>query len=117
MKFIEKLKKYRENDKLSLSDLAEKLEMEVSELEDIENGNKILNDEEQNKILEKLDIKFTTKKILKMMDLIFRLSSMIMALVTLLLCIKGGIDTEVLVSLLSIGLVCSSLTMLPKIEK
>ena len=57
------------------------------------------------------------KLAIKMLDLIFRFVAMVMALVTLLLCINENIDTKVLVVLLSIGLVCSSMTILPKIEK
>jgi hypothetical protein len=51
------------------------------------------------------------------MDLIFRFVAMVMALVTLLLCINENIDTKVLVVLISIGLVCNSMTILPKIDK
>jgi len=40
-----------------------------------------------------------------------------MSLVTLLLSINENVDTKVLVVLLSIGLVCSTMTILPKIEK
>jgi hypothetical protein len=57
------------------------------------------------------------RKIVKSMDLIFRFVAMVMALVTLLLCINENVDTKILAILLSIGLVCSSITMLPQIDK
>ena len=57
------------------------------------------------------------KRIIKFLDLIFRFVAMVMALVTLMLCINENIDVKALVVLLSIGLVCSSMTLLPKIDK
>ena len=57
------------------------------------------------------------KRIIKFLDLIFRFVAMVMSLVTLMLCINENIDVKALVVLLSIGLVCSSMTLLPKIDK
>ena len=79
----------------------------------------MLTDKEEeyiNKILEKANIT-SGKRVVRSMDLIFRFVAMVMALVTLLLCINENVDTKALIVLLSIGLVCSSMTILPKIEK
>lgn len=72
------------------------------------------NENNETNIVEK---KEKGKKLTKIMDLVFRFVAMVMALVTLLLCINEDIDTKALIVLLSIGLVCSSMTILPKIEK
>ena len=111
---------YINNNKLTDEECAEKLDLSIEDFQ------KILTDETYS--LPKKDIKKLTdkingsyiskgKRIVKSLDLIFRFVAMIMALVTLLLCINENVDTKVLVVLLSIGLVCSSMTILPKIEK
>ena len=119
MEFRYKILKYRENKQLSREELAKKLNMTSEELESLENGTKEITKEEQDSILDKLGLrfKFTSKRVIKIMDLVFRCGAMIMALVTMLLCINENIRPQTLISLLSVGLVCSSLTMLPKIEK
>ena len=119
MKFGDKLKKYRESKQLSAIEIANKLNISEEDVISIENGTKELSKEEQESILDTLGIKFkfTSKRVIKIMDLLFRCGAMIMALVTLLLCVYGNITPNTLIALLSIGLVCSSLTMLPKIEK
>ena len=66
---------------------------------------------------EKQKSKFNSRKLVKLLDLIFRLVAMMMALSVLLLCINGNVETNTLIVLLSIGVVCSSLTILPRIEK
>lgn len=119
MKFLEKLNKYKTTNKCSNEEIAEKLGREVEYIDNIFEGKTKLTKCEEKNILEKLEInfKFTSKKVLGLMDLLFRLCSMVMSLTTLLLCINTDITAKTLVTLLSIGAVCSSLTMLPKIER
>jgi len=119
MKFRYKILKYRESNKLSREEVAKKLNMSCEDFEALENGAKEISKEEQDSILDTLGLKFrfTSKRVIRIMDLIFRCVPMIMALVTMLLCINENIRPQTLIVLLSIGFVCSSLTMLPKIEK
>ncbi|MBE5736443.1 MAG: hypothetical protein E7356_03735 [Clostridiales bacterium] len=58
-----------------------------------------------------------SRKLNKILDLIFRFATTVMALVVVLLCINGYSNTNVMVALLAIGLACISITSLPKIEK
>lgn len=112
LKFIAK------ND-LSVEQCASRLGVSKEKLEKLVNRENVkFTEKETEKILSVLDNKREKgKKLVKMLDLIFRFVAMVMALVTLLLCINENIDAKVLIVLLSIGLVCSSMTILPKIEK
>lgn len=76
-----------------------------------------MKDNNENNEINVVEKKGKGKKLTKIMDLVFRFVAMVMALVTLLLCINENIDAKALIVLLSIGLVCSSMTILPKIEK
>ena len=117
-KFEEIIKEYRTKNSLSIKDCAEKLEISEELLKQIESGESNLSDAEQKNILSKIEQKpKTSKRIIGLLDFIFRFCSTVMALVVLLLCINGYGDTNTLIALLSIGVVCSSLTILPKIEK
>ena len=113
---IEKVEEFKDKNKLSRNQLIKKLDITDELLIQIENGEEI-SKEEENKILNIIEHSSSGKKVTKSLDLIFRFVAMVMALVTLLLCINENVDTKVLVILLSIGLVCSSMTILPKIEK
>ena len=113
----EKIIEFKNINKLNDNDCANKLGISIETLLKIESGENI-NKEEENRILKIINNeKPSGKRIIKILDLIFRFVAMVMALVTLLLCINENVDTKVLVVLLSIGLVCSSMTILPKIEK
>jgi len=113
-----KIKEFKEVNKLTDAQCAKKLEITEDELNRLEQGEQVTK-EEENKILDIIERSkgSSGKKATKILDLIFRFVAMVMALVTLLLCINENVDTKVLVVLLSIGLVCSSMTILPKIEK
>lgn len=117
--FGEKIKKYREDNNISLQECAEKLEITEENLIEIESGTIEITKAEKKRITSVLGLKegFNGKKAVKFLDLFFRFGSAVMALVTLLLCINGNVEEKILIVLLSIGVVCSSLTILPKIEK
>ena len=116
-KMTENILEYMSKNNLTIDECAAKLgltEEQVKLLEEKQNLNLTKDDESRiNKIIGKS----TGKRIIRIMDLIFRFVAMVMALVTLLLCINENIDTKVLVVLISIGLVCNSMTILPKIDK
>ena len=116
-KITENILEYMSKNNLTIDECAAKLgltEEQVKLLEEKQNLNLTKDDESRiNKIIGKI----TSKRVIRIMDLIFRFVAMVMALVTLLLCINENIDTKVLVVLISIGLVCNSMTILPKIDK
>ncbi len=120
-KLSEKVKSYMEKNNFSSSKCAKNLGISSATLEKILNNSQDLEltSEEVDRINLAIDQKKESKnkRIIKFMDLIFRFVAMVMALVTLILCINENIDVKALVILLSIGLVCSSMTLLPKIEK
>ena len=113
----EEIKDYMKKNNLDNKTCAEKLGLEVEFLENIDNKPLNLTEDEKKKIQDIMSSKSTGKKVRRILDLIFRFGACIMALATLLLCINGTADYKVLTALLSIGLVCSSITGLPKIEK
>lgn len=119
MRLAKKIKRFQESNSLSDEDCAKELNITVDELKSICSGTKPDADKASDiKQIIKSKSEGKNKKLaIKMLDLMFRFAAMVMALVTLLLCINENIDTKVLVVLLSIGLVCSSMTILPKIEK
>ena len=114
----EEIKEYMLKNNLSNEDCANILNIKVEDIENLDNEEFDFTEEEKTRIQAIIAPKISTgKKINKILDLIFRLGSCVMALVALLLCINGIADYKIVTALLSIGLVCSSLTMLPKIEK
>lgn len=119
-KLYKDILEYKTKNNLTDEACAEYLGISLDELQKIINGEDVeLNKKEESriaKIIEKTKLS-TGKRIVKIMDLIFRFVAMVMSLVTLLLSINENVDTKVLVILLSIGLVCSTMTILPKIEK
>lgn len=117
--FGEFLKKNREQNNVSSSEYAKKLDMQISDYERIESGETILNKYEQKDLCEKLGIKkkFNSKKLVKILDLVFRLGAAVMAIATLLLCINGIGSQEALIAMLSVGLILTTFTILPKVEK
>jgi len=119
MKSIEELiKEYIKNNNLSIKESAEKLGIAEADLENLDNKQLQLTDEQKQSIMEIIEPKPSTgKKVRNIIDLVFRFGACVMALVVLLLCINGTGDYKVLTVLLSIGLVCSSITGLPKSDK
>lgn len=111
--------KYKIKNNLSDTECAQKLGISEEKLIKLHNGENVkFTDKETEKILTIVDSKKEKgKKLVKVLDLVFRFVAMVMALVTLLLCINENIDSKALIVLLSIGLVCTSMTILPKIEK
>lgn len=118
-KLKKKIKKYKDSNKYDNAQCAKNLGLDVDIVEKIFTDEIELDQEEIDRIGSIVDKSTLSigKRIVKSLDLIFRLVAMIMALVTLLLLINENIDTRTLIVLLSIGLVCSSMTILPKIEK
>lgn len=108
---------YRKKNNLSIKDCSKKLEISEDELILIEENKKDLTEEESKRILSIISDAKPKLSIRRLLDLIFRLGSAVMALVVMLLCINGFEDTNILVALLSVGVVCSSITILPKIDK
>lgn len=120
--FMEELRKeliaYREKNGLDTKSCADLLHITVKKLESIEDGSATLSGDEMTKLREKIRPKEKRgKRGVRILDLIFRFGATIMALTVLLLCINGYTETQTLIALLSIGVICSAVTMLPKIEK
>ena len=120
-KLSEKIKTYMAKNNFSSLKCAKNLGISDATLEKILNNSQDLEltSEEIDRINIAIDQKKDSKnkRIIKFLDLIFRFVAIVMALVTLMLCINENIDVKALVVLLSIGLVCSSMTLLPKIDK
>ncbi len=119
--FKKKILEFQKNNNLSNEECSKMLGISLDLINKINNDEQIseLSREEKKRILTIIENKKSNsgKKIVKILDLLFRFVAMVMALVTLLLCINENVETKTLVVLLSIGLVCSSMTILPKIEK
>jgi len=119
-KLYQDILEYKSKNKFSTEDCANNLGISFDDMKKIESGEVIeLTKKDESrivKVIEKTQLS-TGKRVVKVMDLIFRFVAMVMSLVTLLLSINENVDTKVLVVLLSIGLVCSTMTILPKIEK
>jgi len=116
---IEEIKNYKEINSLNDIDCAKKLDISVENLKLIISNEIQLEDSEIDRILNiiKEKKKFTGRKVIRILDLLFRCGAAVMALVVLLLCINGYNETHTLIALLSISVVSSSMTLLPKIEK
>ena len=114
----EKIKIYKEKNLLTDEKCAENLSISLETLIDIQNNAIQLDKDEQERILAIVNIKPKTgRRIVKILDLLFRLISTIMPLVVILLCVNHYQDMRVMIVLLAIGFTCSSMTILPKIEK
>lgn len=108
---------YREKNGLDEKKCAELLRISEEELRAIEAGSASLSGDEETRIREKIRPRAKGKRGVRILDLIFRFGATIMALTVLLLCINGYTETQTLIALLSIGVICSAVTMLPKIDK
>lgn len=117
MDFIEKITAFKLENKLTNEECAKRLGMTIEDFENLKEAEKKLSEEEKNRILEVIKSRQKNKRYRIFLDLFFRFVAMVMSLTVLLLSINEKIDTRTLIVLLSIGLVCSSLTILPKIEK
>lgn len=120
MKDLDKLlQEYMLTNGISIQELSIRLGMEVTKLNEVLSGEYTPTKEERNTIEALVSTeKFSTgKRIIKILDLLFRLTAFIMGLVTLLLCIDGNVEENVLVALLAVGMVCNSMILLPKIDK
>lgn len=119
-KLYQDIIEYKTKNNLTDDVCADNLGISLEDLQSIIKGEDVeLSKKDETRIarfIEKTKLS-TGKRIVKVMDLIFRFVAMVMSLVTLLLSINENVDTKVLVILLSIGLVCSTMTILPKIEK
>lgn len=117
MDFIKKVKTFKEENNLTDDDCARKLGVDIKIIKNLTTEAKTLEKAEKERIIALIDGKQKNKKISKILDLVFRFVAMVMALTVLLLCINENVDTRSLIVLLAIGLVCSSMTILPKIDK
>ena len=122
MELSKKVLKYKSDNNLTDEQCAKNLKISLTMLKKIENSaeNLEISSEEIERLLSIIEPKSKKskgKKLIKVLDLVFRFVAMVMALTTLLLCINENVSTKTLVVLLSIGLVCSTMTILPKIEK
>ncbi len=112
--FIKEILDYKEKNKLSSEECAEKLGITLEQMQEIEDNKTSLDSKVQEEILSKIKSEKNPNKVL---DLIFKFGAVIMALVALLLSINENISPNTLIILLSIGLLCSSIQHLPKIDK
>ena len=112
------IQNYKNKKSISDEECAKELGLDIKILQDIENDNVELSQQEIERLHGIIEgKKKISRRIIKILDLFFRFGTTIMALVVLLLCINGYEAPNTLIALLSIGLVCSSMTTLPKIEK
>lgn len=120
---MEEIKKnlviYKDKTKATNEDCAKLLGLTVEQVVAIESSTIDLDLAEQKRVLSVLQSKnrSTGKKIVKILDLFFRFVAMIMPLVTLLLCINGYSNNKILITLISIGAIATSMTILPRNEK
>lgn len=115
---IKEILEYKENNSFSQEECAKNLNVTVAKLKKILDGTTKLTSDEITRIHEIVKPKHKKgKKIAKILDLMFKLGATIMSLVVLLLCINGYTDVQTLIALLSIGVVCSSVSILPRIDK
>jgi transcriptional regulator with XRE-family HTH domain len=112
---------YKEKNKVSDKELAEKLSLTTTKLKSIEEGKTNLSKEEIDALINILNQKTSnntsSKKAVRILDLIFRFMATIMSLVVVILSIYNFSNTKTLIALLAIGVACLSITTLPKIEK
>lgn len=109
---------YLNKNNCTIEECAKKLNIELKKLQQIQSGEVTLPSDEITIIMSKLKPNVRNgKRAVRILDLLFRFGATIMGLVVLLLCINGYSETQTLIALLSIGLVCSAFTILPKIEK
>lgn len=113
--FIKTILEYKEKNKLSSEECAEKLGITLKQMKEIEEGKTSIEEKKQEEILSKLGSPW--KGVTKVLDLFFKFGSTIMALVALLLSINDNIKPNTLIILLSIGLLFSAIQHLPKIDK
>ncbi|MBE5738490.1 MAG: hypothetical protein E7354_02040 [Clostridiales bacterium] len=111
--FIQRILEYKEKNKLTNEECANKLGITLEQMLEIIEGKTSLDEKQQSEVLSKVD-KLRATKIL---DLFFKFGATIMALVALLLSINDNIKPNTLIILLSIGLLFSSIQHLPKIDK
>ncbi len=113
------LRLYKDKTKASNEECATLLNITTEQVVEIENNTIKLDETEHKRILGILQSKTKSlgKKIVKILELVFRFVAMIMPLVALLLCINGYSNNRILILLLSIGVVASSMNMLPRNDK
>lgn len=111
--------KYREKNSLNIDECAKVLGISEETLQAIENGTEYtLVDSDVARIKSLVEPKPSKgKRLIKALDLFFRFCAMVMSLVVVLLCINGYSDSNTMIALLAVGIACSSMTILPKIEK
>jgi len=119
---IKLIAEYKDNNKISTDELASQISISVDQLKDIESGNKKLEKQEIERITQILTKEETKtdgsgKKVVRILDLIFRLTATIMPLVVVILSIYNFKNTNILITLLAVGVACLSMTTLPKIDK
>lgn len=111
---------YKDRTNATNQECANLLDLSLDQIVNIENNKQnVLDDNEYKRVLAILQskTKSTGKRIVKVLELIFRFVAMIMPLVALLLCINGYDNNRILIILLSIGVISSSVIMLPRNEK
>lgn len=110
---------YKDKTKATNEECAKLLNITPEQVVQIENNTIKLEETEHKRLLGILQSKTKSlgKKIVKILELVFRFVAMIMPLVVLLLCINVNVNNRTLIILLAIGLVASSIIMLPRNEK
>lgn len=113
------LRLYKDKTKATNEECASLLNITTEQVIAIENNTAQFDEAEYKRILAILQSKTKTmgKRIVKILELIFRFVATVMPLVALLLCINGYSNNRVLIILLAIGVIASSITMLPRNEK
>lgn len=110
---------YKSKTKANNEDCAKLLGLTIEQINDIEKCSLILDEQEQNRLISILQSKTKShgKKIIKILELIFKFIAMIMPLVVLLLCINGYDNNKILIIILAIGAITTSILSLPRNEK
>lgn len=114
IKIIEKVK-LKKN--LTDTDIAQILNISEDKVVEILSGKVVIDDGEVDGYIDLLKQQLKCRKFTKVLDLIFRFSSTVLALVVLLLAINGYSNTSAMIALLAVGLACTTITNLPKIDK
>ena len=115
---IKNLNSYKDKEGMSVGELAKKISITEDKLNKILEGNENLEESEITRINEIIKVnKNINRKIVKILDLVFRLCAFIMPLVVIILSIYHFNNLKIMITLLSVGVACLAMTTLPKIEK
>ena len=115
-KIITKIKKYKEEKKLTDEKVAKKLDISLEEYNKIMESGKIEDDALFRKIDTILDSKKIkrSEKIRRLIELIIRITGIVTSISALLVCLAGKVYYDYVIVLLVISAICDSTLLLPR---